>query len=347
MVDFTAANASTRMFYEIGAAVVLALFFYAALEVADLPPAGLLLIVFIFARLLPRFSMIQQTVQRIRNSLPSFTAAMAMERRFERAAEAPSAASPQPLPLDQEIRLCNVGFRYDGENDQWALRNLDLTIPARRVTALAGPSGAGKSTAADLILGLISPEEGEILIDGRPLSGDLGGRWRRSAGYVPQDPFLFHDTLRANLSCAAPDATESDLWDALKQAAAAGFVRALPEGLDTVVGDRGARLSGGERQRIALARALLRRPAFLLLDEATSSLDAESQARIEEAIQRLHGRMTILVIAHRLSSLRGADRVAVLDKGRIVEAGEWDDIVGRDGGRFQAVFQMAARREKN
>lgn len=142
MVDFTAANASTRMVYEIGAAVVLALFFYAALEVADLPPAGLLLIVFIFARLLPRFSMIQQTVQRIRNSLPSFTAAMAMERRFERAAEAPSAASPQPLPLDQEIRLRNVGFRYDGENDQWALRNLDLTIPARRVTALAGPPGA-------------------------------------------------------------------------------------------------------------------------------------------------------------------------------------------------------------
>jgi len=138
-------------------------------------------------------------------------------------------------------------------------------------------------------------------------------------GYVPQDTFLFHDTIRANLLWALPDAKDADLWSALCLAAADGFVSRIPEDLDAVVGDRGVRLSGGERQRIALARALLRRPSLLLLDEATSSLDSENERQIQQAINELHGELTIVVIAHRSSTILGADRIVVIDKGHIVD----------------------------
>ena len=321
MVRFTRINAATRMYYGIGAAVALAAFFYVAVAIAHLPAANLLLIVFLFARLLPRFSMIQQCVQRIANALPSFEAALEMERRFEAMKEPLSMGAVSPLGFDREIRLSNVSFRYDKKSELWAIRDVDLIIPARGMTAIVGPSGAGKSTMADLILGLLSPDQGEVRIDDQPLTGELLHRWRRSVGYVPQDVFLFHDTLRANLLWALPGAEDAALWAVLRLAAADAFVSRMPEGLDTIVGDRGVRLSGGERQRIALARALLRKPSLLLLDEATSSLDSESERQIQEAVNGLPGNVTILAIAHRSSTILRADRVVVLDKGRIVEEG--------------------------
>ena len=334
MVRFTRVNAATRMYYGVGAATALAAFFYVAVEVAHLPAANLLLIVFLFARLLPRFSMIQQCVQRIANALPSFEAALEMERRFEAMKEPLSMGAVSPLGLDREIRLSNVSFRYHKSNEIRAIRDVDLIIPARGMTAIVGPSGAGKSTMADLILGLLSPEQGEVRIDDQPLTGELLHRWRRSVGYVPQNTFLFHDTIRANLLWALPDAKDADLWSALRLAAADQFVSRMLEGLDTVVGDRGVRLSGGERQRIALARALLRRPSLLLLDEATSSLDLENEHQIQEAINELHGELTILVIAHRSSTILRADRIVVLDKGRIVEKGTRRELSARPHGRF-------------
>jgi ATP-binding cassette subfamily C protein len=189
-----------------------------------------------------------------------------------------------------------------------------------------GPSGAGKSTMADLILGLLSPDHGTVKIDGNPLSGGFLHRWRQSVGYVPQDTFLFHDTIRANLLWARPDAEEKDLWHVLRLSAADGFVSGAPQGLDAVVGDRGGWLSGGERQRIALARALLREPSLLLLDEATTSLDTESEEYINEAIDRLHGKLTIVMIAHRSAAIRRADRIVVLDKGQIIEGVGYGDL---------------------
>ena len=174
------------------------------------------------------------------------------------------------------------------------------------------------------------------MVDGEPLSPERRKSWREQISYVAQETFLFNDTVRANLLWARPDADEEQIWLALSLAAAEEFVSALPEGLETTLGDRGVRLSGGERQRLALARALLREPSLLILDEATSALDSENEKRIRKAIDELHGSVTILIITHRLSTIRGADIVYVLDGGRLVEAGSWEELMPRDG-RFKAL----------
>jgi ATP-binding cassette subfamily C protein len=185
MVRFTRVNAGTRMAYDIGAAAALAAFFWIAVEMAAAPAASLLLIVFLFARLLPRFSTIQQCVQHIANALPSFEAVLSMEKRFEAAEEPAPAGAAARVALNREIRLSQVAFRYARNSEIWALRHVNAVIPARKITAIVGPSGAGKSTLADLILGLVSPEQGTVSIDGRSLNGGLLHPWRRSVGYVP------------------------------------------------------------------------------------------------------------------------------------------------------------------
>lgn len=176
------------------------------------------------------------------------------------------------------------------------------------MTAIVGKSGAGKSTLIDLLMGLLQPEKGQVLLDGIPLNGDNVNAWRRALSYVPQEPFLFNVSIRENLLLVEPRANEKQLWEALEFAAAAEFVKKLPQGLDTHIGDRGVRLSGGERQRLVLARAILRKPEILILDEATSALDTENEAKIQEALEQLKGTTTIIVIAHRLSTIRNADQ---------------------------------------
>ena len=219
-----------------------------------------------------------------------------------------------------------VGFGMVAASAGPALKNVSLDVPAGKMTAIAGPSGAGKSTLADLLLGLLAPGEGEVCVDGVPLAGPNLHRWRRSVACVPQEPYLFHDTIRANLRWAEPRATEAEMWQALRLAAAAGFVAALPDGLDTVTGDRGGRLSGGERQRIALARALMRRPALLVLDEATGQLDAENERRILETLESLRGRTTVVAIAHRPALLEAADGIVRLESGRVAATGSWREL---------------------
>jgi ATP-binding cassette subfamily C protein len=189
-------------------------------------------------------------------------------------------------------------------------------------------------------MGLIMPTSGRVLVDGTPLGAERIRAWRDQIGYVAQDTFLFHDSVRANLLWACPGASEADIHEALRLAAAAEFVAELPRGMETVVGDRGVRLSGGERQRLALARALLRKPSLLLLDEATSNLDAENERRVQEAWEQLRGRLTILVITHRLSAIRGADVIHVLDRGRVIEAGDWDTLVANEHGQFRALCRL-------
>ena len=258
-----------------------------------------------------------------------------------------SPGAPWPdrsFELDQGIELHRVSFRYDQTGPDAAVHQVDLVFPARQLTAITGPSGAGKSTLADLIMGLLAPASGRILIDGAPLDGPGLHDWRRAVGYVPQETFLFHDTIRANLHWAQPHAGEAELWRVLQMAAAAEFVAQLPRGLDTVVGDRGVRLSGGERQRLALARALLRRPALLLLDEATSNLDLDNEALIQQAVQRLHHDLTMVVIAHRLATIRLAHRIVVLDQGRVAAVGTWDQLAKRPG-LFRSLVQAGMESE--
>ena len=211
----------------------------------------------------------------------------------------------------------SAGEAGEGRTAGAALAGLDLDLRRGELTVVSGPSGAGKSTLTDLALGLIRPTEGAVLVDGAPLAAGNLRRWRAACTVAPQDPYLFHGTLRANLAWPRPDLPADRLRAALESAAAAEFVARLPSGLDTVVGERGGRLSGGERQRIALARALLREPTLLVLDEATGALDAEAERQIVESLRSLSARMTILAVTHRPRLLEAADRVLRLEAGRL------------------------------
>lgn len=339
-IRFVQVDAATRMYHQIGAIVALSAFFYIAARAVAISSASLLLVVFVFARLSPKVSGIQHYVQHIGNALPAYREADLMLHRIEAEAESLCTPSTGRLQLREEVRFDGVSYSYNNSREKPALHKIDLVIPAQHTVAIVGPSGSGKTTLADLLMGLLVPSEGDILIDARPLSGTCLNAWRYSIGYVPQETFLFHTTIRGNLLWARPDATESDLWDALRLAAAEAFVSSLPEELDTVVGERGILLSGGERQRIALAQALLRRPTLLLLDEATSSLDTEHERRIQDAIEGLHGQLTMVVIAHRLSTIRRADSIVVLDEGRVTETGSWEYLLQQEDGRFRELLRL-------
>jgi ATP-binding cassette subfamily C protein len=195
------------------------------------------------------------------------------------------------------------------------LDDVSLEIPAGRLTALVGPSGAGKTSVADLVIGLVRPSRGAVLVDGVPLGRIDLRRWRSWIGYVPQELFLLHDTVFVNVTLGDPDLGPADVWRALREAGAAEFVERLPQGLDTVVGERGSLLSGGQRQRIAIARALVRRPRLLLLDEATTALDPETEAAVCASVARLRGEMTILAISHEPALVEMADRVWRIENG--------------------------------
>lgn len=219
------------------------------------------------------------------------------------------------------------------------LDEVSLTVPAGKLTAIIGPSGSGKSTIADIIMGFLEPATGTVTVDGVVLGEGNRRSWREHVGYVPQDVFLLHDTIEANLRLAEPTASEDEIWDALRAANADAFVRALPEELKTIVGDRGSRLSGGERQRVALARALLRRPQLLLLDEATSALDWESQRLIANAIALLRGPTTVVVIAHHPSMVLLADWIVSIERGRVVESGFLKDLLGTEQSILARIVQ--------
>ena len=320
-LDFTRTRVATRALFNVGAVAALAALVGVGIVSAGLNLPELAVMALIAGRLLPLLLRVQQDAQQLAHVLPGWLHALETEEALRGAAEAPARSGAPPLPLERELTVRGVTFGYPASPDPPALAELDLAIPARRLVAVTGPSGAGKTTLADLLLGLIEPDSGAVLVDGVPLLGAARRRWRNSVAYVPQDPHLFHETLRTNLLRARPGATEAELWQALRQAAADGFVAALPEGLDTVVGDRGGRLSGGQRQRIVLARALLRDPALLLLDEATSHLDAETERRVLETLRSLRSRTTVVAVTHRPAMLAAADAVVRLEAGRVTASG--------------------------
>lgn len=347
LLELVKANQLANAIQLIVTAIALAVLVEVSVSDLHLPLAELLVLAYIFNRLVPQITSVQSSLQSVAQALPAMDELLSFINDCEAARE-PAAPAPggwsHRLAVGRGIRLDAVRFAYpdNGSGPQQVLHDVSFDIPTRWTTALVGPSGAGKTTLADLVMGLIAPASGTITIDGRPLVGEDRTRWRESVAIAPQDPFLFHDTIRANLLWARPEATERDLWSALGLAAAAAFVEALPAGLDTIVGDRGARVSGGERQRIALARALLREPELLVLDEATSSLDTEHELAIRQALHSLHGNVTVLVIAHRLSTVSHADTIVVLDRGQVVETGTWLELADREHGRLNALIAAGA-----
>jgi ATP-binding cassette, subfamily C, bacterial len=311
---------------------------YIAYAVVGMPAASLFLLMFLFARLVPRLTSLYEKAQWLALELPGFEAIAGAELQALAAAE-PQVVEHREVLLARGIEFRDVTFSYSPEGVPLVLNKVHFALAARETTAIVGPSGAGKSTIADLLMGLLTPTSGAVVIDGISLTPEFLQSWRRQIGYVPQETLLFHDSVLANLLWANPAATEDEIWQALAAAAADDFVRALPKGLHTVLGDRGVLISGGERQRLSLARALLRHPRILILDEATSSLDSENERRIQAAIDRLHEQITIVVITHRLSTIRNADRIHVLDGGRIVESGSWHALASSRGGRFRALCE--------
>ena len=236
----------------------------------------------------------------------------------------------EPAQVRGELALERVSFRYT-DDDDWVLRDVDLRIDGGRTTAVVGATGAGKSTLIKLLMRFYDPQEGRVALDGHDLR-DLRLRdVRRAIGFVSQDVYLFHGTVRENLVYGNPDATDAQIRHAADVAEAWEFIERLPQGLETIVGERGQKLSGGQRQRIAIARAVLKDPPVLILDEATSAVDNETEAAIQRSLERISMDRTAVVIAHRLSTVRNADRIYVMEDGRVAEVGRHEDLLAENG----------------
>lgn len=316
---FRRSHASALWLFESAAVLTLAVFIYAAVAWVKLPVPSLILLIVIYARYLPLLSRAQQYWQAILHALPSFTAYQSTYKTFSTRTETRTHKiqdfAKANFTLTSCIQIDQLSFSYDSAK---LFSNVSLKIPAKQTTALVGISGAGKSTLADLIAGLQQPETGRILIDGTRLTATNAPEWRRHIAYVPQENFLFHDSIRKNLTWANPHATDTQIESCLERANARNIVAALPDGLDTIVGERGSRLSGGERQRIALARALITDPKLLILDEATNALDKENETQIRKTIQTLSGQLAVIIITHDPTIASIAQHVYCLDDKKIV-----------------------------
>ncbi|EIT86525.1 ABC transporter [Fictibacillus macauensis ZFHKF-1] len=338
-VEYTKIRSNSQFFYTVSSTVFIALFIFLSLQLFHGQTTQLLLVVVIFSRLWPRFTGIQSNIQQLASYAPAFQFIRQLELECEEASEKQDSQENKRLAIEEGITCSDVSFRYLSEKETYALRHINVTIPANQMTAIVGPSGAGKSTLIDLFTGLHRPESGHVLVDGRDLESGILYDLRHSVSYVPQDPFLFNESIRDNLKIVKQDATEEELWEALEIAECASFVANSPDGLDTMIGDRGMKLSGGERQRLVLARAILKKPSLLILDEATSALDSNNEAKIQEAIERMKGSMTIVVIAHRLSTITHADQVIVVERGCIVQNGKYAQLAQDETGMFHELLQ--------
>jgi ATP-binding cassette subfamily C protein len=234
-----------------------------------------------------------------------------------------------PIAFQQDIRLEEISFNYE-DSAKPALDRINLTIPRNATVGFVGPSGAGKTTVIDIITGILSPAQGRVLVDGVDIHSGLRG-WQDQIGYIPQAIYLCNDTIRQNVAFGIEpqDQDEKKVWQALRLAQLEEFVSGLPEGLETEIGERGVRLSGGQRQRIGIARALYNAPQVLVMDEATAALDNETERDFMESLAKLSGSRTILIIAHRLTTVRACDIIFFLKDGRLVDSGTYDDLLSK------------------
>jgi ATP-binding cassette subfamily C protein len=292
-------------------AVIIAAGMYVALVRFDMPLATVMVLVVVIGQMVALLGKVQKQYQKMtlgESAYWSLRATIDEARREQEelhGGEAPS--------LTRELRLEDVCFAY---GERRVLDELDLEIPAGALVTLVGPSGSGKTTVVDLLIGLLRPDAGRVLLDGRPLEALDVRAWRRAIGYVPQETLLLHESIAHNVSLGDAELSERDIERALRAAGAWDFVAALPEGMHSSVGERGARLSGGQRQRIVIARALVRSPTLLILDEATSALDPDSADAVRQTLERLRGTLTILTITHQELLVDIADRVYRLEGGR-------------------------------
>jgi ATP-binding cassette subfamily B protein len=238
-----------------------------------------------------------------------------------------------------EIGFHNVTFRYPGRPQVSALNDVTLTVAPGETVALVGPSGAGKTTILQLLMRHYDPQSGSVSLDGIALTDMARSDFRRAIALVPQDPVIFAASARENIRFGRPEANDAEVEAAARAAAAHDFLTALPQGYDSPLGERGTMLSGGQRQRVAIARAILRNAPVLLLDEATSALDAESESAVQAAVETLAQGRTTLVVAHRLATVKRADRIVVFDGGRIVAQGRHDDLVA-EGGLYARLARL-------
>ncbi|HEX9342178.1 MAG TPA: ABC transporter ATP-binding protein, partial [Actinomycetota bacterium] len=249
-------------------------------------------------------------------------------------------------PMAEEVSLASLESvaKLDASIDKQVLHEVSFRADAGELIALVGPSGAGKTTISQLVTRMYDATGGAVLLGGRDVRNVTLASLRHAVGVVTQDAHMFHDSIRANLLYARPDATEPELWEALYAAQLGALVALLPDGLDTVVGDRGYRLSGGEKQRLAIARLLLKAPSIVVLDEATAHLDSESEVAVQRALKTALAGRTSLVIAHRLSTVREADRILVIDDGRVVERGRHDELLA-GGGLYAELYRTQFERQ--
>lgn len=310
-------QAAINFFFRALTVVGMALAIFFAVGTFSLPAGEIALLGALAMRLTGRLAALHANFQTLWHLIPSWS--KVVEHQVALSNPYREVGGDTPVEFQREICFDRVSFGYDREP---VLKDIQLRFHKGEIVGLTGASGSGKTTLADLLIGLLRPESGQLLIDGRPLSEESHYAWRRKIGYVGQECHLFDETVRENLLYALPDATDEQIWNALYQAEAEDFVRKLPLGLDTVVGTAGCQFSGGEKQRIAIARALLRQPELLVLDEITSHLDVGHATRIADSVSRLRGEATVLIVSHQPQMLRIADNVYHLEDGKVEVVGE-------------------------
>lgn len=287
----------------------------------------LITLLFIFYRLGPRVTGLNSRRQQLVVSLSALGRALSI---LDEQAEPTIVNGTRNFEqLNRLIELKGVSFGYEGAGS--VLHNVSFKIPKGSMTAIVGSSGSGKTTLTDLIMRLYDPTEGSILVDEIDLKKLRLEDWRKSIGVVSQDVFLFNDTIFNNIALGKQHVSEEDVARAVNQAYADNFIENLPERYETTVGDRGWNLSGGQRQRLALARAIVHRPQILILDEATSSLDSNSEQLVYQCIKQLRGETTVIIVAHRLATIRDADHIVVLEEGQVSQEGQWDHLIKEKG----------------
>ena len=298
-----------------------------ATRVMDLPSSTVLVFVLLFFRIYQRVRAFQSTILQSTGFLPSV--AVVDRITTEALASVESDEGKRFDRLQTGVVFEDVAFEYNP--DARVLDGVSLEIPVGGTVALVGPSGVGKTSVIDLAIGLLNPTSGRVLVDDVPMDEYSRSSWRSQLAYVSQETILFHDSVARNIAWGLSDVTDEEIRAAAVRAEADEFIQTLPDGYDTVVGDRGMRVSGGQRQRIALARAFLRNAELLILDEATSELDSESEARIQRSLDELRGSQTVLMVAHRLSTVMTADVIYVFEDGKIAESGSAEELLAKKG----------------
>ncbi len=337
--NYVGFNAIGTAIMQICGAVCVAVFTYLALIILEISFVEFLVLLVILLRAFPKITAVQIELQQFLVGFPAYLSVRNLTSEFQASKEDLGDNWYQDVPqLSSQLVLKNISYEHNSNGRRFSLENVSLKINKGQIVAFVGLSGSGKTTLVDLVSGLLEKSSGQILIDGTSLDNTLMKGWRSNIAIVTQDVFLLNDTIRMNMEFFNKNATQEEMFDALDAAQALAFVNNLPHGLDTVVGERGSLLSGGERQRIAIACAVLRKPKLLILDEATSAIDLHNQSMIINSLKRLRSETTIILIDHRPSMISIADKVFVLEQGKIVERGKFSKLVNKSGGKLARII---------